>query len=204
MSMYAEPQATNPADETPTTSGWEGLLDGDDESTEPQEPGASTASGHRAKRSHPAVEGEPRRARRRAPSGERKVVERTLAVAGLDEPGRDLLAAACGTDDTSVEELTLACLSAEAEAAAALALLVEVATADALTAGALAVGAAGERGGLRQAWAVLRRIRPDLPAQVPVKPVAAGTGFAGAAQQLTAGELDDLRHVAGILPAPSA
>ncbi len=147
----------------------------------------------RSRRAKGAKAEEPR-ARRRAPSAERRIVERTLAVAALTDLERDVLAAACDTEQTEVAELTLACLAAEASATAALELVLEVAGADALAAGAIAAGAAGERGGIRLAWMALRRLSTALPAQVPSKAVAAGTAFATAAQGLLDGsELETVR-----------
>ena len=141
--------------------------------------------------------------RRRAPSAERRIVERTLAVAALADLERDVLAAACGGSDTEVAELTLAALASEATAAAALELILEVAGADALSAGAIAAGAISDRADKAStpAWAALRRLSTDLPALVPPKAVAAGVAFATAAQALGEGDLAAVRTLVEVLSA---
>jgi hypothetical protein len=149
---------------------------------------------------------EPRAGRRRTVSTERRIVDRTLAVAALTDLESDLLAAVCGGSDTEVAELTLACLAAEATAIAALELILEVAGADALSAGAIAAGAISDRTDKASApaWAALRRLSAALPAQVPSKAVVAGVAFATAAQALGESELAAVRTLVEVLSAGAA
>jgi len=138
------------------------------------------------------------RRRGRPPSRERQVVCRTLAVADLDELDRGLLAAACGcpSDDTVV--LTLSSLDRGKSAAGALSLVLDVAGADPVAAGALAVGGAANRDGFRRSWAVLARVA-DLPAPPPTPVLDAALTFAGAAQALDSGDLARLNSLRGLL-----
>lgn len=129
----------------------------------------------------------------------RHVIDRTLAVATLDEEETGLLASACGTPGvTDPADITLASLVSHTQATDALNLLLDVAGADPISAGALAAGAAAD-GNLAGAWEIVARLSPDLPLSAPAKAAEAGVAYAGAAQGLDTQILDRVRAVLALL-----
>jgi len=116
---------------------------------------------------------------------QRKAVERTVAVADLDDGELSLLGFAAGLADAGdVIEVTLASLGAEERCVAVLGLILQVSQAEPMAAGAIAVGASAETYGLGAAWAALRHLSTGLPASIPSNPVEAGMAFAAAAQAI--------------------
>lgn len=134
------------------------------------------------------------RKRRRRPSGPggdtRRAVERALAVIGLDDDVRRILADACGAASADVADVAVTSLESEKAAASALGLVVEVAGADPINAGVLATEAASDRQSFRAPWAVLRGMDASLPASPPPAHAKAGLAFAIAAKGLRPAKLE--------------
>lgn len=151
-----------------------------------------TDTGGRGRRGRKSAEMGVRAGGRRRPGAlrgttaeQRKAVERTVAVASLDDSELTLLGFAAGLADAGdVVEVTLASLGAEERCVTVLGLILQVSQAEPMAAGAIAVGAGGEPNGLGAAWAALRHLSTGLPASVPSNPVEAGLAFAAAAQAL--------------------
>lgn len=143
--------------------------------------------GRRARKHDTARGGGRRRpgALRGTTAEQRKAVERAVAVVGLDDNELVLLGAAAGLPTPGdVTDVALASLGAEERCIAVLGLIIQVAQADPMAAGAIAVGAAGADG-LTAAWAALEHLAGGgLPVSVPSNPVEAGLAFAAAAQGL--------------------
>lgn len=132
---------------------------------------------------------------------QRKAVERAVAVVALDDGELALLGFAAGLPGADeMTEVALASLGAEERCVAVLSLILGVAQADPMAAGAIAVGAGGEPNGLGAAWAALGHLSTTLPASMPSNPVEAGLAFAAAAQGLpeaTPKLLGGLLHLLG-------
>jgi hypothetical protein len=123
----------------------------------------------------------------------RKAVNRTLAIAALPKAKALLLATLVGvTDPGDVAALAVAALEAGRAEREVLRRLSEIAAADAMHAGALAVGLFEERLLFRSAWAVLAALGAEMPASPPAVQTKAGLALAKAAKNLDKAKLADL------------
>ncbi len=123
----------------------------------------------------------------------RKVVSRTLEIAALPKAKAILLATFLGaTDPTDVAALTVAALEAGRAQREVVRRLTEIAGADAMDAGVLAVGLFEERSMFRTAWTVLAALGAELPAGPPAVQTKAGLALAKATKKLDKAKLADL------------
>lgn len=166
--------------------------------TEPTEPEPTTEPLEPDPDPEPVALPAAARRRGRPPSRERQVVRRTLAVAGLDELDRELLGAACGHPADDTVTLIMASLDRCKQASAALGLVLDVAGAEPVAAGALSVEGSANRDGFRRAWATLALLS-ELPTPAPTAVLDAALMLAGAAQRLDAGALSRLSELKEML-----
>ncbi len=123
----------------------------------------------------------------------RKVVSRTLEIAALPKAKAILLATLLGaTDPTDVAALTVAAMEAGRAQREVVRRLTEIAGADAMDAGVLAVGLFEERSLFRTAWAVLAALGAELAAGPPAMQTKAGLALAKATKKLDKAKLADL------------
>jgi hypothetical protein len=123
----------------------------------------------------------------------RKAVNRTIAIAALPKAKALLLAALLGVADPGdVAALTVAALEAGRAEREVVRRLSEIAAADAMDAGVLAVGLFEERLLFRSAWGVLAALGAEMPAGPPAVQTKAGLALAKAAKNLDRAKLADL------------
>jgi hypothetical protein len=127
----------------------------------------------------------------------RKVVLRTIEIAALPKARAILLATLLGVaDPTDVSGLTVAALEAGRAQREVVRRLSEIAGADAMDAGVLAVGLFEERPLFRSAWSVLAALGAEMPASPPAVQTKAGLALAKAAKNLDKAKLADLHALA--------
>jgi hypothetical protein len=127
----------------------------------------------------------------------RKVVLRTLEITALPKVTAALLATLLGVADPSdVSALTVAALEAGRAEREVVRRLSEIAGADAMDAGVLAVGLFEDRSLFRSAWSVLAALGAEMPVSPPAVQTKAGLAFAKAAKNLDKANLADLDALA--------
>lgn len=123
----------------------------------------------------------------RRPSN-RSIVDVTLAVNGLSVTEAEVLAAAVPTkvSATSVAQLSVSAIEHRAAITATLTSVLEVAHADPVEAGIVAISLTedGDKKLFGRVWAVLTHLSPDLGATPPHQTARAGLAMAVAAQGL--------------------
>ena len=127
----------------------------------------------------------------------RKAVLRTVAIAALPKAKARLLATLLAvTDPTDVAAVAVAALEAGRAQREVVRRLSEIAGADAMDAGVLAVGLFEDRSLFRSSWAVLAALGADMPASPPAVQTKAGLALAKAAKNLDKANLADLDALA--------
>ena len=182
---------TLPAEPDTTEDGWlpSGSVDGPDDAG--LEGGDRSQAGpDRTTQSRQA----PDRARRTLV---RKAVLRTVAIAALPKAKARLLATLLAvTDPTDVAAVAVAALEAGRAQREVVRRLSEIAGADAMDAGVLAVGLFEDRSLFRSSWAVLAALGAEMPASPPAVQTRAGLALAKAAKNLDKANLADLDALA--------
>jgi len=181
----AEPEATT--DETPA------------EPT-PRKRGRPRGSGDSRPRKPATRKASTTRRRTTRPAGDRRTAERALSVVGLADDELDLLRAVVAAEGSDLADVVLASLEREAAAARGLDLVIVVAQAEPLAAGAKAVEASTAPGGLGVAWTALGALAPGL-GEVPAGMLDAGLSFATVAQSLSGEALGRAKTVRDVLTA---
>jgi hypothetical protein len=141
--------------------------------------------------------------RSRRSTGDRRAIERALAVARLNRRQRDLLARALGErgyddSDDAIVRIVLSSLEPGSVAADALSALLAISSADPLEAGVASMGLVSDRKLLSGAWAVLVYLEV-IKGPAPTTTAKAGLAVAKAAQGLPKPALDDLAKVVSVL-----
>lgn len=131
----------------------------------------------------PATRKAPTRRRTTRPAGDRRTAERAIAVIELAPDELDLLRAVVAAEGADLTGVILASLEHEAAASKALDLVVVVAEAEPVVAGAKAVEASTAPGGLDVAWTALGALAPGL-GDAPASSLDAGLAFATVCQSL--------------------
>ena len=127
----------------------------------------------------------------------RKAVLRTVAIAALPKAKARLLATLLAvTDPADVAAVAVAALEAGRAQREVVRRLSEIAGADAMDAGVLAVGLFEYRSLFRSAWSVLAALGADMPASPPAVQTKAGLALAKAAKNLDKANLADLDALA--------
>ena len=127
----------------------------------------------------------------------RKAVLRTVAIAALPKAKARLLATLLAVSDpTDVAAVAVAALEAGRAQREVVRRLSEIAGADAMDAGVLAVGLFEERSLFRSSWAVLAALGAEMPASPPAVQTKAGLALAKAAKNLDRAKLADLDALA--------
>jgi hypothetical protein len=130
----------------------------------------------------------------------RKAVNRTIDIASLQSPKAMLLATLLGVaDPTDVAAVTVAALEAGRAQREVLRRLTEIAGAEAMDAGVLAVGLFEERALFRSAWGVLAALGEEMPATPPAVQTKAGLALAKAAKKLDVAKLADLEALSALI-----
>jgi len=142
----------------------------------------------------------PTRRRTTRPAGDRRTAERAIAVVGLAPDELELLRAVVAAEDADLAGVILASLEHEVAASKALDLVITVAQAEPLTAGARAVEASTAPGGLGVAWTALGALAPGLGAP-PAGMLEAGLAFATVAQSLGGEQVGRAKTVCDLLVA---
>jgi len=148
----------------------------------------------------PATRKAPTRRRTTRPAGDRRTAERALGVVGLADDELDLLRAVVAAEGSDLADVVLASLEHEVAASKALDLVITVAQAEPLAAGAKAVEASTAPGGLGVAWTALGALAPGL-GEVPAGMLDAGLSFATVAQSLSGEALGRAKTVRDVLTA---
>jgi hypothetical protein len=127
----------------------------------------------------------------------RKAVLRTVAISALPKAKARLLATLLAvTDPTDVAAVAVAALEAGRAQREVVRRLSEIAGADAMDAGVLAVGLFEDRSLFRSSWAVLAALGAEMPASPPAVQTKAGLALAKAAKNLDKANLSDLDALA--------
>jgi hypothetical protein len=188
MSTTATPWATSDQDE---------LDEGqEDEETTPLAEGAGKPAKDEA-------DGKAQAHRSRRSTGDRRAVERALAVARLDRRQRELLARVLGDrgyddSDDAIVRIVIGSLDPGSIAAGALSALLEISSADPLEAGVASMDLASERKLFSGAWAALVHLEA-VKGPAPATTAKAGLAIAKAAQGLPKPALGDLGQVVSVL-----
>ena len=185
---------TLPADPDSTEGGWlpSGSVDGPDDAGFEGGDRSQAGPDHTTK-SRQAAD----RARRTLV---RKAVLRTVAMAALPKAKARLLATLLGVADpadvAAVAVAAVAALEAGRAQREVVRRLSEIAGADAMDAGVLAVGLFEYRSLFRSAWSVLAALGAVMPASPPAVQTKAGLALAKAAKNLDKANLADLDALA--------
>jgi hypothetical protein len=130
----------------------------------------------------------------------RKAVLRTVAIAALPKAKARLLATLLAVSDpTDVAAVAVVALEAGRAQREVVRSLSEIAGADAMDAGVLAVGLFEERSQFRSAWSVLAALGAEMPASPPAVQTKAGLALAKAAKNLDKAKLADLHVLAQLI-----
>jgi len=180
----AEPEVT--ADETPAepTPRRRGRPRGSTDSR-PRKPATRKASTTRRRTTRPA-------------QGDRRTAERAIVVCGLAPDELELLRAVVAAEDADLAGVILASLEHEVAVSKALDLVVTVAEAEPVVAGAKAVEASTSPGGLGVAWTALGALAPGL-GDAPAGMLDAGLAFATVCQSLEGEAIERARRVRDML-----
>lgn len=149
------------------------------------------------------VDGKAPAHRSRRSTGDRRAVERALAVARLDRRQRDILARALGDrgyddSDDAIIKVVIGSLEPGSAAADALSALISIADSSPLEAGVASMDLASDRKLLSGAWAALVHL-DAIQGQVPATTAKAGLAIAKAAQGLPKPALRDLEKIVSVL-----
>jgi hypothetical protein len=127
----------------------------------------------------------------------RKAVLRTVSIAALPKAKARLLATLLAVSDpTDVAAVAVAAVEAGRAQREVVRRLSEIAGADAMDAGVLAVGLFEDRSLFRSSWAVLAALGAEMPASPPAVQTKAGLALAKAAKNLDKANLADLDALA--------
>jgi len=148
----------------------------------------------------PATRRAPTRRRTTRPAGDRRTAERAIAVVQLSTDELDLLKAVTAAEGSDLAGVILASLDHEVVAARGLDLVIVVAEAEPVVAGAKAVEASTAPGGLGVAWTALGALAPGL-GEAPAGMLEAGLAFATVAQSLGGEPLGRAKTVRDVLTA---